>query len=307
MATTTRKDLRQRIGGVGYLNDMFSSTTSAQGAAAGATLIDTKYTVPNDAPNYGEIILTSGTSSGDIRIIADWVQSTGTLTPDRAFSNQIAASVSYEIHRIFGVSEKNDAINEALRQAKFRFPRYIENTSLTLASTTYTYSLASLTVEVDQYEGIDVVEYDNDNAGTGYSWTPLSPEDWRIVYPSGVQTLQLLIDPPIIGNSLRLKYRARPALFTADTSTGGELNPDHPGLAAFVCAKASELLCMARAANEREADRRDHWFAHGQRFQQMADGIFSTDLPQRKPKPIKFGAWGRDEEADNSDVTRIRV
>lgn len=290
MTATTRKDLRQRLGSAGFCNDMILSTTTATGGAAGATLIDTSRAETDDAFTLNQVVILSGTSLGDRRTVSTWVQSTGTLTPTKAFTAQIAASVSYELHRVFPADEKDAALNEALRVAGTRWSDLQEDESLTLASNTYTYALASLSSLVDPDLGIEKVEYDTGASGTGTPWEAIDDDYWSLRNHGGVLTLQLA-EIPRVGAKLRLTYRVRPSVFSADTGAGGVLTPDTQALQNYVCYCAAAFL-YDDAARSAEQGQREFFQTEAAKFHQMAESFMNADKPQPQNGKVRLWTWG---------------
>ncbi len=288
---TTRRDLRQRIGQTGWCGDMFLGTASAIGGAAGATLIDTKLTYADDKLNNGEVVITSGAADSDIRVVADWANGTGTLTPDRAFSAQIAAAVTYEYHRQFSATRKNEAIREAMELAAARWPRKIEDTSLTLTSQQYTYSLATLTVPVDPELGLEKVEYDSGGTGTGVPYVPLG--SWALRNNDGVLTLQLA-HLPTTGKTMRLTYRVLPTPLTDDTTT---LKPADDRFENYIVAKATALI-FEKAAVDADENERGKYTGKMNWANQLADGY----LPKNAPAPgkVTLMSWGDDDDGNST-------
>lgn len=213
---------------------------------------------------------------------------------DRDFSAAIAANTTYEIHRRFPSSRKNEAINAALLEAKWTWTRIIEDTSLTLASNVFTYALANTAVTIDPVKQIEKIEYDPGGSGTGYDWEEIDSNDWRVRNNNGALTLQLN-DVPKTGATLRLTYFARPSQFTADTSTGGVLIPDNDGLAAFVMARATAMLMEWRSLLQEENSSRDHWMQQSKYFNDMA-ALYRGDAPSPDTGKIKLFNW------DNEDL-----
>ena len=118
MGTTARSEIRQLISEED--GDWYESTTTSAGGASGDTIIDTgtqDLTEVDDGIS-GYYILTSGNNSADIRRIkatGGFTQSSGTVTPTRVHSAQIASGVTYEIHDVDPL-DKHVAINRALEQ-----------------------------------------------------------------------------------------------------------------------------------------------------------------------------------------------
>lgn len=276
----TRQSIRQRIGGAEFCGDGIASTASAQGGAAGATLIDTTLLHPNDFFNAGQIVINSGTASGDIRYVSDWVQSTGTFTPDRAFTAQIAAAVTYEVHSVFTVTEKNKAIEGAIYAAGIRYPRRVENTTLTFATGTYTYDLSSLTVGLDPDLGLDMVLYATGATGTGVPYAILDDDLWEVRQNGTTYTLQVQ-DVPRNGATIRLVYRARPAIPSTDTAA---IAPDSTAFFNYLCSKATAILMRNRALVEPESD----YTRKADYYEQQAEGFFNADKPQAHPGKVRF-------------------
>jgi hypothetical protein len=237
---TTRRDLRLRLGGVGYCND--TVVTSATGGDSTKILATTLKQLDN-AFNYGQVVVVTGSAAGDRRVIADWVQSTGTLTPDRNFTGAIASGNTFEIHRLFAADDKDAAISEVIRASDRRFCRPIENESVTLSAATFGYSLDSLTVPVDRLHGIDRIEYATGASGTTPPWQPYKSDWWKIRDNNGALTLQLT-RLPVTSQKLRLIYQVRPGVLDADTSA---LDPDDTAFAEYICSGAAGLLFERKA------------------------------------------------------------
>tara|TARA_Y100000310_G_scaffold7429_1_gene8097 strand:- start:141 stop:1436 length:1296 start_codon:yes stop_codon:yes gene_type:complete len=116
--TTTRVALLERMSA--SIGDWQSLTTSGTGNAGGTTLIDTG--LVNLAGGGDDdfclgwyVRITSGNNNGEVRRISIYTQSDTTLTVGQAFSNQVASSVTYELHRYDPVI-KLDAITRAAEE-----------------------------------------------------------------------------------------------------------------------------------------------------------------------------------------------
>lgn len=108
---TTRVLMRQRLSEV--LDDWQSMTTSSAGNSGGTTVVDTSLAELSADDDFCEgwyILLTSGTYSGESRLITDYVASTTTITVASAFTGQVATSVTYELHR-YDPTKLNTAIS----------------------------------------------------------------------------------------------------------------------------------------------------------------------------------------------------
>ncbi len=392
--TWTRKLLRQRIGGPAYLGDMIASTASWPGGYAGASLVDTTLMQINDTFNYAQIVILDGDCAGNYRYVIDWVQSTGELKPDRAFTNsgnaatQIAYGVAYEVHRTFSAMDKNNAINQAILDAKWRWPRNLMAETIPMAANTYRYALANTTLTnsitsstvpgngetitvgstanfppggrlkieneyinysaiasatmltltasgargsngsiaaahgagteigicpgYDKYAGLDSLQYDAGLSGTGPPWAKLDDDYYDIIEDNGVVSLQLYAPPPRVGNYMRLTYRARPSTLIADTGTGGTLDPDVEPFAAYICARASALLCQQASMRSAEESKQAHWNRMYERFRDDAETYKSADMAPKAPGRVKYPTWGDVDTSGrsaliDSNVGRVRV
>ncbi len=289
---TTRLNLRQRIGGAGYAGDMIASTALTN--ATTTRIVDTTLMQPDDTFNGTSIYVTSGTSKGNERWITDWAQSTGYLTLDRAATAAITASDTYEIHRVWSASAKNSAINEAIQLSDMRWARRIEDTSLTLAATTFTYALTNFSVAVDRFTGLDEVLYNTGATGTGVPFQPLDREWWIVRDANGTLTLQLFYVP--MAGGLQVVYRAPPAVFTADDSTGGTLDPDDRAFTNYICLKATAFL-FDKEAVIRGGDARAYWDTRAREFHVRADAIL-----YQKEEGARGQAQGEDLEDLNARI-----
>lgn len=283
--TTTLKDIRERVGLNGFLADTTVSAATSLGTTT--TLVDTAIKQRDDWWNGGAILILTGTNAGQVRWITDWVQSTSTFTLDRALAAAVAAAVQYEVHRISHPHDKNNAINEAIRAAGQRWTRKIEDTSLTLDSDTYTYSLATLAVEVDPLLLIDEVSFDTGLTGTGYPYKTIHPSFRVIRNNAGTLTLQILDTIPRDAATVRLAYQVRPAQLQSDTDL---LLPQDESFYNYVVSKACAILFRQRAGAEPEAN----WGERADSMEAMAESFFNLDKPQPKPKQVRniLMAWG---------------
>lgn len=120
MATSTRAVLRvlveNNLGGASFT----ARTCTAQGGAAGATLIDSG--LGSKGTDYYKgwwAVLPNGptgsSSAYEAREINTSVTTTGVLTPYTAFTGQIANAQSYELHR-YDPAQIHQAINEAIEE-----------------------------------------------------------------------------------------------------------------------------------------------------------------------------------------------
>jgi hypothetical protein len=283
--TTTLKDIRERVGLNGFFADTVVSAATSLGTTT--TLVDTGLKQLNDWWNYGAILILTGTNAGHVRYITDWDQSTSTFTLDRALPAAVASAVQYEVHRFAHPHDKNNAVNEAIRAAAKRWTRKIEDASLSLDSDTFTYSLASLAVEVDPSLGIDDVLFDTGATGTGFPYQDIHPSFRLMRNNAGVLTLQILSTIPRDAATLRLLYRVRPAQLQSDTDL---LLPQDESFYNYVAAKATAILFRQRALSEPES-------AYAERAETMelfAESFFDLDRPQTQPKAVRnvLLGWG---------------
>ncbi len=280
--STTRKDVRQRIGGAAYCGDMIAST--ALTGSSSAQIVDTTLKYIDSAFVDSEVVVTSGSAIGDIRIVTGWTQSSGILIPDRGFSAAIVNTDTFEIHRRLPATRKNEAINQALYDSKWRWAREIEDETVAMVANQYTYSLASLTVPVDPIRLLDRVEYDPGGSDTGHPWTKIDKNKYTVRNNSGTLTLQLLGAVYHPTYNLRLTYKVRPTQFTTDA---GVLTPDNEGLYAYVCARATAILMGWRAMMNEEQTVREHWLMRAQIYQNLADNYFASDVEAPQPSEVQ--------------------
>jgi hypothetical protein len=285
--TTTLKDIRQRVGLNGFCNDTIVSAATALGTTT--TLVDTTLKQPDDFFNYGSIVILTGANAGDVRYITDWAQTTSTFTFDRALDAAVASGVEYEVHRKWHPYDKNNAINEAIRAGGTRWTRYIENTTLTLATNTYTYSLASLAVQVDPILELDAVQYDTGASGTGTPYGGIDVSYQLVRNNAGTLTLQLMTEVPRNAATLRLTYRVRPSQLAADSDL---LAPQDEAFYNYVCYKAAAILFRARSQNEPEAG----WEGRANAMEQSAEMFFAEDRKQKPDGRVKLPRWGNEPQ-----------
>ncbi len=74
-----------------------AGTTTSNGNAGGTTMIATGLTALDDFYNQKEVLLTSGTASGQRRLISDFVASSDTITLEETVGFLIASGVTFEL------------------------------------------------------------------------------------------------------------------------------------------------------------------------------------------------------------------
>lgn len=231
-----------------------------------------------------QLVPISGTAGnvGQARYVTDWVQSTSTFTLDRALSGSTATSDGYEVHTLFSYTDKNDAIKGAMRAGQARWVRRIEDTSLTFATNTYTYSLGSLSVPIDADWKLDKVMYDTGASGTGVPYAVLDDDLWDVRVSGTTYTLQVA-DVPRNGATIRLLYRVRPSVLSDDTTT---VVPDSQAYFHYICAKATALLFRSRALLVPAED----WADKAQQMEAQAESFYNLDKPQAQGGKVRFPA-----------------
>jgi len=75
----------------------FTGTATANGNVGGTTVIDTSKTELDDYYVNMYMKITSGPYVNQIRLITDWVKSTGTYTVASSFGGQITTGTTYEV------------------------------------------------------------------------------------------------------------------------------------------------------------------------------------------------------------------
>jgi hypothetical protein len=382
--TWTRKLLRQRIGGPAYLGDMtlFEATSNS---ITSTTLVDNSVTGSDNTYNRAWIVIASGTAMGDYRHITAWDESETKFTVDRPFTATIQGGDPYELHTTFNPADKDCAINQAIYDAKLRWPRVLFAETILMADNTYRYTLANTTLTnaitsgtvpgngdiitvgstanfpssgrlkigneyiaysavassttfmlassgargansstaaahdagaeigicpgFDKYAGLDLLEHDAGLSGTGPPWVELDDDYYDIVEDNGVLYLQLTTNPPHVGNYIRLTYRARPLQLSNDATA---LDPNVEPFAAFICAKASAMLCQQASMRAGEEAKQAHWNRMFERFRDEAETYKSADMAPKAPGRIKYPTWGDANNRDRRDhvdlnVGRIRI
>lgn len=282
----TRKDIRQRLGSVEFCGDMIASSASGNGSTT--TLVDTSLKQADDLFIDAQIVPLSGNGANAPRYVTDWVQSTSTFTVDRAWSGATATSDTYELHRLFSYSDKNNAINSAIRAAGTRWVRnVIDSVVITLDASTYRYDLDDLT-DPDPILSIDRIEYQDGSSDEPFVEIP--PSYWRIEQDdvNGKFFLQFNADTPIKDNAdTRIYHRVRPSVLSSDSST---LSPFDDSFYNYICAKAAAMLFRARAQVQPD----NGWEERANMMEEMAGLFYAQDRPLPKPGRMRFPTWGRD-------------
>lgn len=97
IATVSKATIRADMAGA----DRLPGTATGNGASGGTTVVDSGYaSLQPDFFRGKYLLITSGTCSGQWRLITDFTSSSGTYTVAPAFSAQIASAVTYEVYSL---------------------------------------------------------------------------------------------------------------------------------------------------------------------------------------------------------------
>lgn len=203
MATTetARQQLSKDVG------DFFTGTTTETGAAAGATLVDTSLEDFKDDDLFNPFsnvtfLPTSGTDSGNERAATS--KTTKTVTMRRAFTAQIATSVTYEMHRLFTASEKDEAVTEAISLV---FPMvWVPKTAeVTIVDDQFDYDITGSGFLNDTPHQIHIVSNDDTEITRPFY-------DWEIRFNTSAQSRLHLLSRLNTGDTIRLFGIVAPAI-----------------------------------------------------------------------------------------------
>lgn len=126
-----------------FINDDWSSTTTAAGASDGTTIEDDALERFGDDNLIGQYVrLTSGGSTLEVSRITDSAQSSGVVTVSPPFSAQVAGSVTYEIHK-YDPAKKFKALDAARLELVNDIFKLEWNETLTSDGINRTYSIPS--------------------------------------------------------------------------------------------------------------------------------------------------------------------
>ena len=180
--STMRQDVLRPLG-------LITGSTTTNISSGNANVLDTKLTkrfpVDDYFNNRWYVHLTSGTNSGDIRRVTDYVQSSGTITGGGAnWGDNESGSINFELST-FHPDDVKDAYNEA-REIVFpdiSMVRDIE--TIVTGLNQYTYTLPSTIRRVDRvYRGNRRNADSGDNLllnGDFEDWTSAtSPDYWSV-------------------------------------------------------------------------------------------------------------------------------
>lgn len=114
LSETTKREARTPLSQL--VGDYWPLTTSGAGNAGGTTVVFSSLSglsAPNIINKY--LLLTSGTDAGNWRFVSGFTVSSGTMTVPRAYSAQVASSVTAELHE-FRPDLYTQAITQAIRE-----------------------------------------------------------------------------------------------------------------------------------------------------------------------------------------------
>lgn len=194
-----------------------------------------------------------------------------------------------EVHMTYMPDDKNDAINDAIRLADWRFPRHITNENFICSPGTYVYAIASASVSpaIDRFKKIDKLEYAGVSASAGFQ--PFNRSWYDVRDENGTLKLQLNKIPSVITSvstrALRITYQARPSVLLGDAST---LDPDDDTFTNFICARAAGLL-FERAVDKAPDNEKALLENNAIRFHNEANQLAAPVGTVLAPAPKKGG------------------
>jgi hypothetical protein len=144
--TTTRANLRKTIClelGMPF-HKRYGTSSTLTGGTSDAP-IDTKLTQANDFWNSGWMYPSSGSSTGEIRLITDFI-SGSSIQLERALSYAPTSGNTYEILSIFSPYEIHEAINRAIQTGFPSFFDTINDETLIVCDDKIAYDISTLTV-----------------------------------------------------------------------------------------------------------------------------------------------------------------
>lgn len=155
---------------------------------------------------------------GEERQIKQSTQATSTLSLSYAMTAAIPNSATIQLYARWSRAQIVHAINGAIRAAAGYWYQRVKDESTTTPSTTYTISLAALTVPVEERYGILRVSYQGDENDATYPWKRIT--DWELLWSGTTPTLQFVSQYPS-ARSVRLEYIASPSTLSAASDKTG--------------------------------------------------------------------------------------
>ena len=149
--STMRQDVLRPLG-------LITGSTTTNISSGNANVLDTKLTkrfpVDDYFNNRWYVHLTSGTNSGDIRRVTDYVQSSGTITGGGAnWGDNESGSINFELST-FHPDDVKDAYNEAREIVFPDIATVVDIETIITGENQYTYTLPSTIRRVDRvYRG----------------------------------------------------------------------------------------------------------------------------------------------------------
>jgi len=155
---------------------------------------------------------------GEERQIKSSAQSTLTATLSYALSASIAAGQTIELYSRWSHAAIGRAVNNAIRTCSGYWWRAVVDESLTVNGGTYSYSLAALTVPVEERYKLHRVSVKYSDTYATFPYQEI--RDYELRFSGANATLQFSRQYPI-GKTLRLEYIASPSTMTNATDTTG--------------------------------------------------------------------------------------
>jgi len=217
-------------------NDLLTGTVASP-ASGTFVCAETDWEKPDDHFNkYIEVYCYAGTGIGTSGNPTDWSNTDHTLTFKPAAT--LTAGDSVEMHLRFTVNEYNDMINMVIEMVAKEALINKVDTSVTLASDTYSYDLPTSFLYVDS------VMMESGTSDVYNKELPIDRRYWRVIRAS-TQKLEFVKElwSPTADRSLRIIGLASPAVLSSD-STECPINPT------FIAYQAAALLHQSRIRSD---------------------------------------------------------
>lgn len=263
-----------RPGLLQYMQLLYSSTTTAAGAADGTTLVDDAL---SDYPNghfVGAWFFNPATPAG--RQCVAHIGNTATFR--RAFALQFPTTTAYQYYKEVSPDEVKAALNAAMLDSGLWPILYkpVIDTGLTVLADTYQYTKpSSILGEVQRIEQ----EEDTDNATKPYR--EIQGQYWNVFDTGTAKKIQFETDAGLVtGRKLKVYGQAALSAFTTEASTT-EVDPPFLGI---LYAAAALRLCNIKAAAGPNAA--PFWAAKATLYAQQLQEIVSKIQQPREPLKI---------------------
>lgn len=226
---------------------------------------------------------------GEERQIVSSSASATSVTLAYALSSAVQSNSTFQIYNRWSRGDIGRAVNEGIKNSGGHWWQIVTDETITTNANTFSYSLASLSVPVEERYGVMRVSYKENSTYGTYPYRDI--REWEIRFNGTTPTLQFGRRGYPVGRALRLEYAASPASMSAATDKTGVVDPYFDDFIVDWALATLQRARLSRApAQEKDTIRLAYQLARDE-----AERTRNFKSPRRRP----VATWRSGKNADD--------